>query len=48
MSKGEPRQLKVFEGLSGGVQPGSSLSLADLGLPVQGTGGVLLVFWKAT
>jgi hypothetical protein len=40
--------LKVFEGLSGGVQPGSSLSMADLGLPVQGTGGVLLVFWKAT
>ena len=40
--------MKVFEGLSGGVQPGRSLSMADLGLPVKGVGGVLLVFWKAT
>lgn len=40
--------MKVFEGLSGGVQPGSSLSLAEIGLPVKGMGGVLLVFWKST
>ena len=40
--------MKVFEGLSGGVVPGSSVPLADLGLPVKGTNGVLLVFWKAT
>lgn len=40
--------MKVFEGLSGGVEPGSSVSVVDLGLPVMGTSGVLLVFWKAT
>ncbi len=41
-------RLKVFEGLSGGVEPGSAVSVAELGLPVNGTNGVLLVFWKAT
>jgi len=40
--------MKVLEGLSGGVQPGSRLSVAELGLPAGGTGGVLLVFWKST
>jgi hypothetical protein len=40
--------MKVFEGLSGGVAPGTALSVAELGLPVAGTGGVLLVFWKST
>jgi hypothetical protein len=40
--------MKVVEGLTGGVAPGSSLLLAGLGLPVNGTSGVLLVFWKAT
>ena len=40
--------MKVFEGLSGGVEPGSVVPVADLGLPVNGTNGVLLVFWKAT
>ena len=40
--------MKVVEGLSGGIEPGSSLSVADLGLPVDGTNGVLLVFWKST
>lgn len=39
--------MKVFEGLSGGVEPGSVVPVADLGLPVNGTSGVLLVFWKA-
>jgi hypothetical protein len=40
--------MKVVEGLSGGIAPGSAVSVAELGLPVNGTGGVLLVFWKAT
>jgi hypothetical protein len=40
--------MKVFEGLSGGIEPGSPVSVADLGLPVSGRNGVLLVFWKAT
>jgi hypothetical protein len=40
--------MKVLEGLEGGVEPGSTLSMADLGLPVKGVSGVLLVFWKAT
>jgi hypothetical protein len=40
--------MKVIEGLSGGVEPGSTVSVADLGLPVQGTHGLLLVFWKST
>ena len=40
--------MKVLEGLSGGVEPGAALPVAGLGLPVQGTSGVLLVFWKAT
>jgi hypothetical protein len=40
--------VKVLEGLSGGVEPGTSVSVADLGLPASGTNGVLLVFWKST
>jgi hypothetical protein len=40
--------MKVVEGLSGGIEPGSGLSVADLGLPANGTNGVLLVFWKST
>ena len=40
--------MKVVEGLSGGIEPGSTISVAELGLPVEGTGGVLLVFWKST
>jgi hypothetical protein len=40
--------MKVVPGLSGGVEPGSSLSVTGLGLPVSGAGGVLLVFWKST
>ena len=40
--------MKVLDGLSGGIEPGSTLSVADLGLPVNGTNGVLLVFWKST
>lgn len=40
--------MKVLEGLAGGVEPGSTLQIAELGLPVSGTHGVLLVFWKST
>lgn len=40
--------MKVVEGLSGGVEPGSIVSVAELGLPVDGSSGVLLVFWKST
>jgi hypothetical protein len=40
--------MKVLEGLSGGVEPGSTIPVAELGLPATGAGGVLLVFWKST
>jgi hypothetical protein len=42
------RRVKVVEGLSGGIEPGSAVSVKELGLPVNGTNGVLLVFWKST
>lgn len=48
VASADGRHMKVFEGLSGGVEPGTALSVAALGLPVQGTNGVLLVFWKST
>lgn len=40
--------MKVLDGLSGGIEPGTTLPVAELGLPVNGTNGVLLVFWKST
>ena len=40
--------MKVLEGLSGGIEPGTAVPVAELGLPVKGTNGLLLVFWKAT
>lgn len=40
--------MKVLEGLAGGIAPGSSVSVGELGLPASGTHGVLLVFWKST
>ena len=40
--------MKVLDGLSGGIEPGSPLPVAELGLSVDGTNGVLLVFWKST
>jgi len=40
--------MKVVEGLSGGIEPGETVSVAGLGLPVHGTTGLLLVFWKST
>jgi hypothetical protein len=35
--------MKVVEGLSGGIGPGSAVPVAVLELPVNGTNGVLLV-----
>jgi hypothetical protein len=40
--------MKVVEGLSGGIEPGSTVEVAVLGLPVKGKNGLLLVFWKST
>jgi len=40
--------MKVVEGLSGGIEPGATVSVAQLGLPVEGANGLLLVFWKST
>lgn len=39
--------MKVVEGLSG-IEPGTTVAFAEIGLPVKGAGGVLLVFWKST
>ncbi len=40
--------MKVVEGLSKGIEPGATVPVAELGLPVKGTNGLLLVFWKST
>lgn len=40
--------MKVVEGLTRGIEPGSAVAVAELGLPVKGTSGLLLVFWKST
>jgi hypothetical protein len=39
--------MKVLEGLKA-IEPGTAVPLAELGLPVTGTKGLLLVFWKST
>jgi hypothetical protein len=39
--------MKVIEGLKG-IEPGSTVPVTELGLPVTGTNGLLLVFWKST
>jgi hypothetical protein len=39
--------MKVLDGLTA-VAPGETVAVADLGLPVAGRRGVLLVFWKST
>lgn len=41
-------EMKVLEGLSGGVEPGATIPVSQLGLPVKGANGLLLVFWKKT
>ena len=40
--------MKVVEGLSRGSEPGTSVSAAELGLPLNGEKGFLIVFWKGT
>jgi hypothetical protein len=40
--------MKVVDGLSAGIEPGSIVAVSELGLPVKGTSGLLLVFWKST
>ncbi len=39
--------MKVLEGLKA-IEPGTAVPVAELGLPVTGTKGLLLVFWKST
>jgi hypothetical protein len=39
--------MKVFDGLRA-IEPGSTVPVAALGLPVSGAKGLLLVFWKST
>jgi hypothetical protein len=39
--------VKVLDGLKA-IEPGSAVPVEDLGLPVTGTNGVLLVFWKSS
>jgi hypothetical protein len=38
--------MKVVDGLNA-IEPGSIVPVAELGLPVIGTKGLLLVFWKS-
>ena len=38
--------MKVLDGGSG-VATGTTMPLGDLGLPVRGEDGLLIVFWKA-
>jgi hypothetical protein len=39
--------MKVIEGLKA-IEPGSAVPVGELGLPVSGGSGLLLVFWKST
>jgi hypothetical protein len=39
--------MKVLEGLKA-IEPGAAVPVAELGLPVAGEQGLLLVFWKST
>ena len=38
--------MKVLEGVSRSVSAGARVTVRDLGLPVTGHDGVLIVFWK--
>ncbi len=38
--------MKVLKEASKGVSQGTTITLGELGLPVKGTGGLLIVFWK--
>lgn len=39
--------MKVIDGASKGIPKGTRIAVRDAGLPVNGTDGVLIVFWKA-
>jgi hypothetical protein len=39
--------MKVLDGLKA-IEPGTSVPVSELGLPVGGASGLLLVFWKST
>jgi hypothetical protein len=39
--------MKVLDESGHGVEPGSKVNLADYGLPVNATNGLLIVFWKS-
>jgi hypothetical protein len=38
--------MKVLKETLKGVSQGAPVALAELGLPVKGTEGLLIVFWK--
>ena len=38
--------MKVLKEASKGVSEGATIALQELGLPVKGTDGLLIVFWK--
>lgn len=38
--------MKVIDGASKGISKGARIAVRDVGLPVKGTDGVLIVFWK--
>ena len=38
--------MKVLDGVSNGISAGARVTVRDLGLPVTGNDGVLIVFWK--
>lgn len=40
--------MKVLDESGKSIVAGDTIALAELGLPIEGTHGVLLVFWKET
>lgn len=42
----EREKMKVLDEGSTGFSEGDTIDLADLDLPVKGTAGLLIVFWK--
>lgn len=38
--------MKVLDDASKGISKGARIAVGDVGLPVNGTDGVLIVFWK--
>jgi len=39
--------MKVLDESGHGVEPGTKVDLQAYGLPVNGTNGLLIVFWKS-